>query len=313
MIAKKKDENTNILEVNKLVKCFGSKKVVDDVSFEVKKGSFFALLGSNGAGKTTTLNIILLFLKANSGSVVFDGCSYTDNFKSVKFFKSKIGVVFQESVLDQSLTVKQNLEIAASFYHLTNQEQKKRIQEIIELLEIDNLLGQKVKTLSGGERRKIDIARAIINRPELLFLDELTAGLDANAQNIVWKLVMRLNKENKTTVIFTTHYLEEAEKSDQVVILNHGKVIDCDTVINLKNKYRLNYIIINSLMNKEMEVLLMKNKIDFIFKGDCYHVYFKNEEELNFCLSELNKFLKNFRVVNGSMRDVFLHAVGAEI
>lgn len=306
-------KNNNILEVSHLTKSFGSKKVVDDVSFKVKDGAFFALLGSNGAGKSTTLNIILLFLKADHGSILFNGQSYVDTFKDIDFFKSKIGVVFQESILDQELTVKQNLEIAASLYHLTNQEQKKRIQEIVEMLEIGDLLKQKVKTLSGGEKRKADIARAIINNPKILFLDELTAGLDPNAQNIVWKIITRLNKECKTTVIFTTHYLEETEKSDQVLILHHGKIIDCDTVINLKNKYHLNYIMVFSPVNEKMEVLLVKKNIRFAYKGDCYHVYFKNEEELNFCLSELNEFLKNFRIINGSMRDVFLHAVGVEI
>ena len=307
-------ENSIILEVKNLTKFFGVAKVVDDVSFKVKKGSFFALLGSNGAGKTTILNIILLFLKTNYGSVYFNGCSYIDSYQNIAYFKSQIGIVFQESVLDQELSIIQNLEIVASLYHLSNKEQKKRIREVIELLEIDqSLLKRKVKFLSGGERRKVDIARAIINNPKILFLDELTVGLDPKAQNIVWKLVEKLNKEKKVTVIFTTHYLEESERSDQVLILHKGKIIDNDNVNNLKNKYHLNYILVSGLKNEKMEVLLVKNKINFIYKNDCYHIYFSDEEELNFCLSKLNEFLKNFKIIKGSMRDVFLHAVGEEI
>lgn len=307
-------ESAVILEVKNLIKSFGNKRVVDDVSFKVKRGSFFALLGSNGAGKTTTLGIILLFLKANYGSVYFNGCNYVDSYRNIAYFKSQIGIVFQESILDQELSIIQNLEIVASLYHLSNKEQKKRIQEVIEILEIDHsLLKRKVKFLSGGEKRKIDIARAIINDPKILFLDELTAGLDPKAQNIVWKLIQKLNKEKKVTVVFTTHYLEEAEKSDQVLILHKGKIIDNDNVDNLKNKYHLNYILVSGSKNEKMELLLIKNKINFVYKDDCYHIYFNDEEELNLYLSKLNEFLKNFKIIKGSMRDVFLHAVGEEI
>lgn len=306
-------KNNNILEISNLTKSFGHKRVVDNVSFQVKEGSFYALLGSNGAGKTTTLNIILLFLSADDGSVIFDGHDYVDNYQNLLFFKSQIGVVFQESVLDQNLTVAQNLEFAAGMYHLSAEEQKKNIREVISLLEIRPLLSQKVKTLSGGERRKVDIARAIINHPKILFLDELTAGLDAAAQKIVWDIVKKLNQEQNTTVIFTTHYLEETELSDQVLILHHGKVIDCDNVPNLKNKYHLNYVEINSAPSEKMELILTKEKINFNYQNNCYHVYFHNEEQLNVCLTKLNEFLKNFKVVHGSMRDVFLHAVGVEI
>lgn len=304
-------KNDFILKVDHLSKKFGSKIAVNDVSFQVKEKSFFALLGSNGAGKTTTLSIILSFLKANSGKIFFND-SEIDSLKKLLSFKNQLGVVFQESVLDKELSVIDNLKIAAALYYLNSKEQKEHLNKIIEMLEIHDLLKQKVKTLSGGERRKIDIARAIINYPKILLLDELTAGLDPKVQIIVWKIVKKLH-ELGTTVIFTTHYLEEAEQADHVVIMDKGKVIDDDTVVNLKNKYHLNYIMINSSKNNELESLLLSEKIDFIYQLDCYHVYYQNEEQLNLYLKKLDKFLIQFKIVSASMRDVFLSAVGMEI
>lgn len=307
----KVDKDNIILKINRLSKYFGHKKAVDNVSFQVKEKSFFALLGSNGAGKTTTLNIVISFLRADGGDVFFNG-TRIDTLKKVKFFKNQLGVVFQDSILDQELSVIDNLKIAASFYNLSKQEQKENINKLVEILNIQDLLKQKVKTLSGGERRKVDIARAIINNPKILLLDELTAGLDPQAQLIVWNIVKKLH-ESGTTIIFTTHYLEEAEKAEHVVIMNKGKVIESDDVLSLKNKYRVNYIEIKSPEDTELKKLLVASKVDFIYKNDCYHIYYKNEEQLNLYLKKLAKFLINFKVVSGSMRDVFLKAVGANI
>ena len=221
-----------ILKIEHLTKTYGEKKAVDDISFEVAKGSLFAFLGINGAGKSTTINIICSILGKNSGKIFVEGYDLDENPYEIK---RDIGIVFQTSVLDKELTVKQNLEIRTAFYSLTKEESKKNIEDIIELLELRPILGQSVRTLSGGQLRRVDIARAMVHKPKLLILDEPTTGLDPKTRLNVWALIDKIRKETGMTVFLTTHYLEEADKATDVVIMDKGKIIAHGTPVELKN------------------------------------------------------------------------------
>ena len=239
--------NNYALEIENLVKTYGSVKAVNDISFKVLKGSLFAFLGINGAGKSTTINIICSILQKNSGRVIVNGYDLDTNAFEIK---NEIGIVFQNSVLDQELTVKENLDIRTSFYSLPKEQKKKNIDAIIRLLDLEPILNRTVKTLSGGQKRRVDIARAMVHAPKLLILDEPTTGLDPKTRLVVWSLIDKIRYETNMTVFLTTHYLEEAEKATDVVIMDKGKIIARGTPVELKNKYSSDYII--SYMQKIM-------------------------------------------------------------
>ena len=192
----------NIIEINNLSRSFGEVKAVNDLSFKVKEGELFAFLGVNGAGKSTTINIICAQLEKDSGTVIIDG---DDLDKSAQTIKSKIGVVFQNSVLDKALTVKDNLESRAALYGITGDEFNKRLDELVLLLDFGDLLKRTVGKLSGGQRRRIDIARALIHNPKILILDEPTTGLDPQTRRLLWNVIYALRKDRNMTVFLTTH------------------------------------------------------------------------------------------------------------
>ena len=229
----------NIIEIEHLRKSFGSIKAVDDLSFSVKKGELFAFLGVNGAGKSTTISIICGQLKKDGGSVTVCG-ENTDN--AAERILSKIGVVFQGSVLDKALTVKENLKSRAALYGINGDSFKKRLFELSETLDFTDLLNRSVGKLSGGQRRRIDVARALLHKPEILILDEPTTGLDPQTRVTLWRAIENLRKTENMTVFLTTHYMEEAADADYVVILDSGKISACGTPIELKNKYTGDFI-----------------------------------------------------------------------
>ena len=210
----------NIIEIENLSKSFKDVKAVSDLSFSVKKGELFAFLGINGAGKSTTISIICNQLKKDSGKIVIDGVDIDKNSESIN---SKLGVVFQASVLDGFLTVYDNLKNRAALYGIYGKEFEKRIDELSDILNFKDLLKRSVKKLSGGQRRKIDIARALFHHPKILILDEPTTGLDPQTRKNIWNVINKLRKEEKITVLLTTHYMEEAADADYVVIIDSGK------------------------------------------------------------------------------------------
>lgn len=224
---------SNIIEVKKLIKKYNNKKVVDDLSFNVEEGSLFSFLGSNGAGKTTTISVITTLLKRDGGSVLIDGISLDDDNDEIR---KKVGIVFQGSYLDDLLTVKENLLTRGSFYY-GKKELFKRVDKVIKMLKLDNYISQRYGTLSGGEKRRVDIARALLHEPKILFLDEPTTGLDPANRQLVWEVIKKLQNEHKITVFLTTHYMEEANESDIVGIIEKGKLIAFDSPYNLKTKY----------------------------------------------------------------------------
>ena len=205
---------SDIIKISHLNKSFGEVKAVNDLSFRVKKGELFAFLGVNGAGKSTTISILCGLQKKDSGTVQVNGIE-TD--KAGEQTKRMIGVVFQDSALDKPLTVKENLMSRAALYGITGKAFDKRLQELVEILDFDEFLNRPVGKLSGGQRRRIDIARALLHRPEILILDEPTTGLDPQTRQLIWNVIEKLQKTENMTVFLTTHYMEEAANAKEVL------------------------------------------------------------------------------------------------
>ena len=225
---------SDIIKISHLNKSFSEVKAVNDLSFRVKKGELFAFLGVNGAGKSTTISILCGLQKKDSGTVQVNGIE-TD--KAGAQTKRMLGVVFQDSVLDKPLTVKENLKSRAALYGITGNAFDKRLQELVEILDFDEFLNRPVGKLSGGQRRRIDIARALLHRPEILILDEPTTGLDPQTRQLIWNVIEKLQKTENMTVFLTTHYMEEAANAGYVVILDKGSVAAEGTPFELKNDY----------------------------------------------------------------------------
>ncbi len=296
----------NILEIKNLSKSYDTFKAVDDISLTVKKGSLFAFLGMNGAGKSTTINIICNILEKDSGKIIVNG---NDLDKNADAIKNDIGIVFQNSVLDKDLTVLENLEIRTSFYSLSKEEKKKNIDEIIKLLDLQSILKKPIKNLSGGQKRRVDIARAMVHAPKLLILDEPSTGLDPKTRLMVWNLIDKIRQETGMTVFLTTHYLEEAEKATYVVIMNKGKIIASGTPFELKDKYSYDYILNHIHQNDELEKELKNRNYKFSYNKDlkAYKVVIYSSEDVKILLNELGDYFKDIEVLKGTIDDVFLN------
>ncbi len=304
--------NNYALEIENLVKTYGSVKAVNDISFKVLKGSLFAFLGINGAGKSTTINIICSILQKNSGRVIVNGYDLDTNAFEIK---NEIGIVFQNSVLDQELTVKENLDIRTSFYSLPKEQKKKNIDAIIRLLDLEPILNRKVKTLSGGQKRRVDIARAMVHAPKLLILDEPTTGLDPKTRLVVWSLIDKIRYETNMTVFLTTHYLEEAEKATDVVIMDKGKIITRGTPVELKNKYSSDYIISYMPKNNDFEEKMNSLKLSYSYNDDIlgYKIKIEDSSKAKDLLKQFDEYILDFEVLKGNMDDVFLNVTGKNI
>lgn len=294
----------NILEIRKLSKSFGSVRAVDDLSFKVKKGELFAFLGVNGAGKSTTISIISGQLKKDSGSVIIDG----ENIESgIEKIASKLGVVFQSSVLDPALNVRDNLKSRAALYGITGSDFKKRLSELCDLLDFSDLLNRPLSKLSGGQRRRIDIARALLHDPEILILDEPTTGLDPQTRRLLWDVVQRLRKERGMTVLLTTHYMEEAADADYVVIIDSGKIAAESTPLELKNEYTGDYI------NIYGDCDIGQLGLEYTKIGGARRISVKNTAEATALIMKNPEIFTDYEVYKGKMDDVFLAVTGKKL
>lgn len=300
------------VKIEHLVKTYGEKKAVNDISFVVEKGSLFAFLGINGAGKSTTINIMCSILGKDSGKIYVNGYDLDDDPFAIK---NDIGIVFQTSVLDKELTVLQNLQIRTSFYSLGKEEKKKNIRDIIELLELQPILKQGVSTLSGGQLRRVDIARAMVHRPKLLILDEPTTGLDPKTRLNVWAMIDKIRKETGMTVFLTTHYLEEAEKATDVVIMDKGCIIAHGTPNQLKNAYSSDNLYGYMEQIPEFNAKLVSAGYNFSYDNErgAYKISLKDTASAKKLLSEFDGYLKDIELVKGNMDDVFLNVTGKDI
>ena len=296
----------NIIEVKNLKKYFGDIKAVDDISFSVEKGSLFAFLGLNGAGKSTTINIICGDLQKDSGEVFVAGNGVDSDMKSIK---PLLGVVYQDSILDKFLTVKDNLECRAILYGLSKKEFEERIEKIDELFKVKELLNRTVGKLSGGQRRRVDIARAILHNPSILILDEPTTGLDPQTRKMVWSAVEKLRKENNITVFLTTHYMEEVTDADNVVILDAGKIVAIGSPLELKTKYTGDYIRLYNVSEKDVKKL----NVPYKKQPECFVVEVKNSKEATDLIVKSPEIFNDYEIVKGKMDDVFLSVTGKSL
>ena len=262
---------TDMIKITHLKKSFGDVKAVNDLSFQVKKGELFAFLGVNGAGKSTTISIICGQLRKDSGTVQIQG---TDLDKIGRKVGTMLGVVFQDSVLDKPLTVRENLKNRAALYGITGKAFEKRLRELVEIFDFGDYLNRPVGKLSGGQRRRIDIARALLHRPELLILDEPTTGLDPQTRLLIWDIIEKLRVEEKLTVFLTTHYMEEAANAGYVVILDKGSIVAEGTPFELKNEYVQDtmsvYGVTEEEIKKGLRVGTIANKIVPVTCGSSY-------------------------------------------
>ena len=298
--------NKNIIEINNLKKYFGEVKAVDDISFSVKQGDLFAFLGLNGAGKSTTINIMCDILQKDSGEIFINGFSLDDNIDKIK---SEMGVVFQQSVLDDKLTVYENLYYRAMLYNLTETEFKQNLDFYAEKLDFNDILKRPFGKLSGGQKRRIDIARALIHNPKILILDEPTTGLDPKTRILVWNLITYLRKEKQLTVFLTTHYMEEASEADDVVIIDAGKIVAHDTPNKLKNKYANDFVKVYD-WEESFIAKLEKDNYDYLQQKDCIEVKVKNITLAKDFIVKYAKLIKDFEVIKGKMDNVFLNVTG---
>lgn len=296
----------DIIEIEKLDKSFGDIHAVDNLSFKVKRGELFAFLGVNGAGKSTTISIMCGTLNKDNGKVIIDGKDIDTQISSIT---KEIGVVFQNSVLDKVLTVKDNLISRASLYEIYGQEANKRILELAELLDFKNLLNRTVGKLSGGQRRRIDVARALLHNPQILILDEPTTGLDPQTRKKLWSVIDNCRKKQNMTVFLTTHYMEEASDADYVIILDNGKISAEGTPLDLKNKYSGDFINIYN----ETEENVKKLGVSYEKIRDFFRLEVKDTEEAKNLIIKYPKLFKDFEITKGKMDDVFLAVTGKKL
>ena len=293
----------HIIEISHLNKAFGNVKAVNDLSFHVRPGELFAFLGVNGAGKSTTISIMCGQLKADSGSVKISGL---DADKDIAGITRRLGVVFQGSVLDKPLSVRDNLESRAALYGITGKAFENRLRELCELLDFSDLLDRSVGKLSGGQRRRIDIARALLHSPEILILYEPTTGLDPQTRKLLWSVVRSLRETENMTVFLTTHYMEEAADADYVVILDSGSIAAEGTPLALKNAYTGDYITFYGVQPEALDSLGLKYEA----LRDAYRVSVPNTAAATKLITEHPGLFDDFEITKGKMDDVFLAVTG---
>lgn len=308
-IFNKKNEEYNlddnyILEVRDLVKRYGNFVAVNNISFKVKKGSLFAFLGLNGAGKSTTINIITSIIIKNSGKVFINGRNLDrESYK----IKSEIGIVFQNSVLDGALSAKENLQIRSRYYGIKKNEWKEREKILIDMLDLSSFYEKPIAKLSGGQKRRVDIARAMVHNPKLLILDEPTTGLDPQTRVSVWNLINMLREKTGMTVFLTTHYMEEAEKATYIVVMNKGSIIAEGTPNELKNTYSSDYLILHSRREKKTDDLLTQD-YSYIYNNDLHFYKIKMKDTLSALdFLKMHPEYSDFEIIKGNMDNVFLN------
>lgn len=293
----------NMIEIQQLNKSFGEIKAVQNLSFTVREGELYAFLGINGAGKSTTISIICGQLEKDSGKVFVDG---TDIDKDIQSIKSELGVVFQSSVLDKELTVNENLESRAAMYGIFGKAYKERIKELSEVLNLNELLKRTVKKLSGGQKRRVDIARALLHNPKLLILDEPTTGLDPQTRKNIWEVVAKLRKEKNMTVLLTTHYMEEAGDADYVLIIDSGKIAAEGTPLELKNKYTDDYITVYNADEEQVKAF----GLPYTTIRDAIRISVPDIKTATELIIKNQNIFTDFELTKGKMDDVFLNVTG---
>lgn len=297
-----------VIKVDHLVKKYKEHLAVDDISFSVEEGELFAFLGENGAGKSTTINMLCTILEKTAGEVTI--CNHVLG-KEDDEIRSLIGIVFQNSVLDSKLTVKENLYTRGSYYGLSKAEIADRLAPFAESFEMDEIWNRKYEKLSGGQRRRVDIMRALIHNPRILFLDEPTTGLDPKSRKLVWDYINYLRQERGMTIFLTTHYMEETRDADHVVILDKGKIICKGTPAQLKTEYTCSRLVWYTKQCQEAETLIRELSEQYVYDVDHYNIQF-NGNITEFIYAHREQ-ITDYEIIKGSMDDVFLNLTGKEL
>ncbi len=295
-----------IIQIDHLSKSFGDVKAVQDLSFSVQEGELFAFLGINGAGKSTTINIMCGQLSKDSGDILIDGQSPDHDLDAIK---RKLGVVFQNSVLDSALSVYDNLESRAALYGIVGKAFQERLSVLSEMLGFEDILKRTVGKLSGGQRRRIDIARALFHSPKILILDEPTTGLDPQTRKNLWDVVSGLRKNENMTVFLTTHYMEEASEADYVIILDNGKISAEGTPLELKNAYIGDYITLYGASEDEVKSL----ETGYERMKDAYRLFVPNTRAATELIIKNPGVFNDYEITKGKMDDVFLAVTGKNL
>ena len=297
----------DVIKVSHLKKYFRDVKAVDDISFVVKKGELFGFLGVNGAGKSTTINILCTLLAETEG--VIEVCGY-DVRKQSNEVRKKIGVVFQENTLDDMLTVKENLELRGSLYEKDKKTVQKNLEEVTKILDIKDLLPRRFGKLSGGQKRRCEIAKSLMNTPDILFLDDPTTGLDPQTRKQVWESIEKLRAEREMTVFLTTHYMEEAAMAQYLCIMDAGRIVARESPAELKKQYAANLL---KLYTKDIDRMAQEaERLNLSCQrlSNGVAVRLVSTKDAVGIISRLNTDYDGLEIIQGSMDDVFINVTG---
>ena len=301
---------SSIIEVKNFTKIYGDFIAVDNISFEVEEGTIFAFLGPNGAGKSTTINTLCTIFEKSSGSLKIAGNDVSTQKNEVR---SAIGVVFQDSTLDSKMTIEENLKMHCVFYKVPQKEVEERILFVLGLVDLLAERRKLVGALSGGMKRRVEIARGLIHYPKVLFLDEPTTGLDPHTRAHIWEYIVKLQKERNITIFLTTHYMEEAEICDKIAIIDGGKIVAHDTPYALKKLYTKDRAYITTKNPEKLEELLLQYELNFERKEGFYRVEAQDINHLLEVLSLHKEAITDIEIKKGTFNDVFLEITGKKI
>ena len=300
---------SNIIKIEKLKKTYGEIEAVKEIDFYVETGKLFAFLGPNGAGKSTTIDILCTLLKPSSGQVIIDGHILGKEDDAIR---NKIGVVFQNSVLDPLLSVRENLITRARFYGMNKEKIKEAVRSAALTADVMAFIDRPYGKLSGGQRRRADIARALINTPKILFLDEPTTGLDPKTKESVWQTIFELQKKTGMTIFLTTHYMEEAATADYIIIIDHGKIVAKGTPYDLQAQYSSDSLRIKPKNRDALIQLLTNEEMLYMEKNDLILSNILSTVSIIPFLVKAAPYIYSFEVIHGSMEDVFLNITGGK-
>lgn len=301
---------SKIIEVTNFTKKYGDFAAVDNISFNVEEGSIFAFLGPNGAGKSTTINTLCTIINKTEGSLEINGNEVSEHKDKVR---NEIGIVFQESTLDSKLTIEENLKFHCEFYRVPKSEVKDRIDFVLDLVNLEDWRKAPVNSLSGGMKRRVEIARGLVHYPKVLFLDEPTTGLDPQTRANIWDYIYKLQKQKNITIFLTTHYMDEAEICDKVAIMDHGKIVAFDTPYNLKKQYTSNVTRIKTSDEKMLQQFLTNNSIKYKLTDGLFKIYTTDLDIILEIAAVFKTSITDFETTKGTLNDVFLTITGKEI
>ena len=295
-----------VIKVDGLKKYFGDVKAVDDISFQVEKGELFGFLGINGAGKSTTINMLCTLYPPTAGKAEICGFPVGKEDEEIR---KRIGVVYQNNCLDDRLTVAENLFVRGVLYEKDTRKLRTGIERICGILDLDDVYHRRYAKLSGGQKRRCEIARALVNAPEIMFLDEPTTGLDPATRKKVWESLEKLRKEENMTIFLTTHYMEEAARASHIAIMDAGRLKEYGTPFSLKENYAKDKLRLFPC-SAALEKRLGEMEIEYRKKEDCFVVPVPESMAALPVLDGVKEFIDGFEMVQGSMDDVFLNVTG---